>query len=330
MARALRIQFEGALYHLTSRGNEKRAIFKDDRDRLRLLEILKLSLKNYQVVLYCYVLMQNHYHLLVETPHGNISEFMRHFNITYTSYYNKRHNRVGHLYQGRYKSILVDKESYLAILSRYIHLNPTRIGGLITRPAGDKEKYLKEYPWSSLSGYIDEGNRSPAIDYSLILAEYGGDTVSGRMNYWKQIRRDIMDGLEVKNRIVGQSVLGTDDFVEWVKKSFVNRVSNQREMPSLRGILRYRSRDEILKVISDETDKTEGEIFKEKGRLRQMAMEFLFSYGGLKGVEIAQMMGIDYSTVSKERKRLRVGLEKDTALCGQFKRIEDKLSKVII
>jgi putative transposase len=94
MARALRIQFEGALYHITSRGNEKRDIFKDDTDRLRLLEILKLSLKNYQVVLYCYVLMQNHYHLLVETPHGNISEFMRHFNITYTSYYNNRHNRL--------------------------------------------------------------------------------------------------------------------------------------------------------------------------------------------------------------------------------------------
>ena len=330
MARALRIKFEGALYHVTSRGNEKRAIFKDDRDRLRLLEILKLSLKNYQVVLYCYVLMQNHYHLLVETPHGNISEFMRHFNITYTSYYNKRHNRVGHLYQGRYKSILVDKESYLTVLSRYVHLNPTRIEGWITRPARDKEKYLKEYPWSSLLGYINEGKKSPPIDYSLILAEYGGDSIRGRMNYWKQIRRDIMDGLEVKNRIVGQSVLGTDVFVEWVKKSFANKVANRREVPSVRGILRYKSRDEILKVISKETDKTEREIFKEKGPLREMAMEFLFRYGGLKGVEIARIMGIDYSTVSKERKRLREGLEKDTVLRRQFKRIEGKLSKVKI
>jgi putative transposase len=143
MARALRIQFDGALYHVTSRGNEKRAIFKDNRDRLRLLEILKLSLSNYQVLLYCYVLMQNHYHLLLETPHGNISEFMRHFNITYTSYFNKRHNRVGHLYQGRYKSILVDKETYLTVLSRYIHLNPTRIEELTGCPAREKEAYLR-------------------------------------------------------------------------------------------------------------------------------------------------------------------------------------------
>jgi putative transposase len=166
--------------------------------------------------------------------------------------------------------------------------------------------------------------------HSLILAEYGGDGIRGRVNYWEQIRRDIRDGLEVKNKIVGQSVLGTDVFVEWVKKSFANKVANRRELPSLRGILRYKSQDEILNVISKETDKTEKEIFKEKGRPRQMAMEFLFRYGGLKGVEIGPIMGIDYSTVCKERKRLREGLEKDIVLRRQFKRIEDKLSKVKI
>ncbi len=330
MARALRIQFEGALYHITCRGNEKRDIFKDDSDRLRFLETLKLSLDNYQVLLYCYILMQNHYHLLVETPHGNISEVMRHFNITYTSYYNKRHNRVGHLYQGRYKSILVDKDNYLTILSRYIHLNPIRVEQLIGRRAKEKERYLKEYPWSSLLGYINEGEKTPLIDYSLILAEYGGDNPDGRMNYWKQMRRDITDGLEVKDKVVGQSVLGGDDFVRWVKNTYANKVTNRREIPSLRGILRYRSTDEILKVISDETDKTDEEILKEKGPLRQMAMELLFRYGGLKGVEIARLMELDYSTVSKERKRLRETVEKDATLKELVERIERKLPIVKI
>ena len=330
MARALRIQFEGALYHITCRGNEKRDIFKDDSDRVRFLDTLKLSLNNYQVLLYCYVLMQNHYHLLVETPHGNISEVMRHFNITYTSYYNRRHNRVGHLYQGRYKSILVDKESYLTILSRYIHLNPIRVKQLIGRPAKQKQRYLKQYPWSSLLGYIDEDKKTPLIDYSLILAEYGGDNPDGRMNYWKEISRDITDGLEVKDKVVGQSVLGGDEFVKWVKNTYANKVTNQREIPSLRGILRYRSKDEVLKVISNETDRTEKEIIKEKGPLRQIAMELLFRYGGLKGVEIARLMDLDYSTVSRERKRLRERLEKDAGLRRQFKRKESKLSKVKI
>jgi putative transposase len=291
---------------------------------------LKLSLNTYQVVLYSYVLMQNHYHLLVETPHGNVSEFMRHFNLTYAAYYNKRHNRVGHLYQGRYKSILVDKESYLTTLSRYIHLNPIRTEQFMFGPTREKEKFLKEYPWSSLSGYIDEGKKSGLIGYALILSEYGGDSAEGRMGYWKQIRRDIVDGLEVKSKVVGQCVLGTDEFVKWVKNTFATGAANRREIPSLRGVLRYRSRDEILKVICDETDRAEREILQEKGPLRQMAMELLFRYGGLKGVEIAQMMGLDYSTVSRDRKQLREDVERDATLKKLMARVEGELSKVKI
>jgi len=330
MARALRIQFEGAVYHITSRGNEKREIFKDDDDRVRFLEILELSLNTYQVLLYCYILMENHYHLLAETPQGNLSEFMRHFNITYTSYYNKRHNRVGHLYQGRYKSILVDKESYLTMLSRYIHLNPVRLGEVVDWLAREKEKYLEGYPWSSLLGYVSVDRRLPFIDYTLILAEYGGDNVKGRANYWKQICSDIAGTLEIKDKVVGQSVLGKDGFVKWVRKKFAKGEGNKREIPSLRGILRYRSKDEILKVISDETGEEERGILKGKGALRQMAMELLYKYGGLKGAEIGQIMGLDYSTVSQGRKRLRERLKDDKELQGLLGRIEEKLSKVKI
>ncbi len=123
MARPLRIQYPGAVYHVTCRGNERQDIFKDDADRKRFLQILIQSVNIYSVKLFSYVLMSNHFHLLIETPKGNLAEFMRKFNITYTGYYNRRHDRVGHLYQGRYKSILVDKNEYLSILSRYIHLN---------------------------------------------------------------------------------------------------------------------------------------------------------------------------------------------------------------
>jgi putative transposase len=327
MARALRIQFEGAVYHITSRGNEKREIFKDDADRVRFLEILELSVSTYRVLLYCYILMESHYHLLVETPQGNISEFMRHFNITYTSYYNKRHNRVGHLYQGRYKSILVDKDSYLSILSRYIHLNLIRVGEVIDWTVREKENYLKGYPWSSISGYIDEDKRLPFIDYSLVLGEYGGDNVKGRMNYWKEISRDIAGGLEINNKVVAQSVLGSDGFVKWVRREFAKPEGSRREIPSLRGILRYRSKDGILKAISDETDTGKEEILKRKGALRQLAMELLYKYGGLKGMEIGQIMGLDYSTISQGRKRLRERLKKDEELQGLMGRIEEKLSK---
>jgi len=127
MARALRIKYKNALYHITSRGNERRNIFENDHDREFFSQTLKESLNTYNVILYSYVLMSNHFHLLLETPLANLSELMRQFNITYTSYYNRKYNRVGHLFQGRYKGILVQKDNYLNILSRYIHLNTVRV-----------------------------------------------------------------------------------------------------------------------------------------------------------------------------------------------------------
>ena len=117
MTRPLRILVPGGYYHVTCRGNDRRAIYSDDRDRSVFLEKLRGSLDNYQVECHAYVLMSNHFHLLVATPKGNLSEFMRHFNISYTAAFNRRHRRVGHLYQGRYKAILVDQDSYLLELS---------------------------------------------------------------------------------------------------------------------------------------------------------------------------------------------------------------------
>ena len=112
MARPLRIQYPGACYHVTCRGNERRKIFRDDQDRKGFLERLALSLEIYEVSLLCYVLMDTHFHLLVMTPKGNLAEFMRHFNVSYTSAFNRRHRRVGHLYQGRYKAFLIDADTY--------------------------------------------------------------------------------------------------------------------------------------------------------------------------------------------------------------------------
>src|SRR5919106_2501983 len=127
MARPLRINYPGAFYHVTCRGNERKHIFADDRDRSAFLDKLKTSVGIYQVRVHAYVLMSNHFHFIVETLKGNLSEFMRHFNVSYTAAYNRRHQRIGHLYQGRFKAILIDADSYLLELSRYVHLNPVRL-----------------------------------------------------------------------------------------------------------------------------------------------------------------------------------------------------------
>ena len=235
MARPLRIQFPGAVYHITCRGNERRDIFRDDKDRTTFLDILARSLKIYEVNLFSYVLMENHFHLLVETSRGNLAEFMRHFNISYTGYFNRRHRRIGHLYQGRFKSILVDKDAYLSVLSRYIHLNPVRTRGTKDKKPEEKIHVLLAYRWSSLRGYVHKSAKERIVEYGTVLGEYGGDNENGRRAYRGRILADLAEGLEVKEQVVGQSVLGGEDFVEWVKRKFLE-VRRDRERPSVKAL----------------------------------------------------------------------------------------------
>jgi len=142
MARQLRIEYEGAFYHITSRGNERRKIFFSKTDYKKFKEYLSDAQKKYNYRLHCYVLMTNHYHLLIETPDGNMSKVMHYLNGAYTNYINRKRNRYGHLFQGRYKAILVDHYSYLLELSRYLHLNPVR-AGMVSKPG--------EYEYSTIN-----------------------------------------------------------------------------------------------------------------------------------------------------------------------------------
>jgi REP element-mobilizing transposase RayT len=140
MARPIRIEYPGAVYHVTARGNARMAVFVDDADRMGFLEILEDVIKRFNWLCHSYCLMGNHYHLLLETIDGNLSAGMRHINGVYTQYFNRRHDRVGHVFQGRFKAILVEKERYLLELCRYVVLNPVRAGMV---------KLPEEYGWSS-------------------------------------------------------------------------------------------------------------------------------------------------------------------------------------
>ena len=326
MARPLRIQYPGAVYHVSCRGNEKKNIFKDDGDRQRFLKILAQSLHIYTVKLHSYVLMTNHFHLLAETPLGNLAEFMRHFNIVYTGYFNRRHRRTGHLYQGRYKSVLVDKETYLTALSRYIHLNPVRIKAMEKGPLEDRIKELLSYRWSSLPGYLSSRKRERLVEYGLILSQYGGDTSRARKAYRKALYGDLTAGLAIKDKIVGQSILGGNEFIESIREKFL-RGEIDRERPSLKEIHKYRTRNAVLRAIEQETGKKMEAVSQEKGGLRQIAMELLYRVSGLKGGEIGRMMGIGYTSVSQERRRLRVRLLVDRNLEALLKRIEQKCNE---
>ena len=305
MARPLRIQYPGAVYHVTGRGNERRPIFNDDDDRRDFLEILAESLTTYRAVLHGFVLMANHYHLLLETPLGNLGELMRHFNITYTSRFNRRHGRSGHLYQGRYKSFLIDREAYLSAVSRYIHLNPVKVGEMREKGAAEQLAYLWHYRWSSLPGFIGLKQRYDFVRYGPVLEEFGGDNRSGRAAYKKQLSMDLGRGLPLHEKIVAQSVLGDASFVAMINEKYLAEQKKDRECPAIGIVHSFASRKTILEALEKALAKPRAEIFAGAGVERQIAMELLYRLAGMKNKEIGELMGVDYSTVSQGRKRLR-------------------------
>ena len=164
MGRPLRIEYPGAHYHVTSRGNERKDVFKSQKDREQFLLYLESAVNRYEAVIHGYCLMSNHYHLLLETPSGNLSKIMQHINGAYTNYFNVKRKRSGHLFQGRYKAIVIEADEYAQELSRYIHLNPVR-ADIVGKP--------EEYRWSSYLEYIGERKHPEWLEISFILDYFG-------------------------------------------------------------------------------------------------------------------------------------------------------------
>lgn len=324
MARALRILIPGGYYHVTCRGNERKAIFRDDSDRADFLEKLRGSLAIYQVELHAYVLMSNHFHLMVATPRGNLSEFMRHFNISYTVAYNRRHKRVGHLYQGRYKAILIDKDSYLLELSRYVHLNPVRIRSHQGKEIKEQIRELEKYRWSSLDGYLDLKKKQSWVSYDSVLGQIG----ESRKKYREFVVEGMRSGYATPwESVKGQVVLGEDDFVERVKGE-IDKRGSKREQPSIRQ-LEAKAPAEVLREVARHFGLDEERLSEKRTGWRDeraVAMELMYRYGGVGQAEIGKVLGgLDYTAVSRERKRLRQRIEKENALRKAMVGLERKL-----
>lgn len=203
MTRPLRLEFPGALYHVTSRGNRRSRIYLDDADRAAWLDVLASVCERHHCVVYSYCLMSNHFHLMVETVEPNLGYAMRLLNGAYTQYFHRRHRTVGHLFQGRYKAILVQKESYLLELSRYIVLNPVRAGMVTT---------AEEWPWSSHRAVTGEAPCPLWLDRDGLLGHFGNRRASAVASY----RKFVVDGLGKCSPLVEtrhQILLGDDDFV---------------------------------------------------------------------------------------------------------------------
>lgn len=206
MARPLRIEFAGALYHVTSRGDRREAIYEDDTDREMFLNVLAETVDRYNWICHAYCLMTNHYHLVIETVEGNLSQGMRHLNGVYTQASNRSHGRNGHLFQGRFKGILVDKSAYLQELSRYVVLNPVR-AGMVGRP--------EEWHWSSYNAMMGDVPIPKWLAVKGLLSQFGSSVKKARQQYKQFVFAGVGQGLwdDLRHQIF----LGDEAFVERVQ-----------------------------------------------------------------------------------------------------------------
>jgi putative transposase len=325
MARPLRIQYPGAFYHVTCRGNKRQKIFLDNDDRHWFLKVLCESLEIYQVVLYCYILMDNHFHLVMQTLRANLSEFMRRFNISYTSWFNYHHNTCGHVYQGRYKAFLVDADKYLLGVSRYIHLNPVRKSSFKKLACENQLEHINRCYWSSLPGYLNKKKIVDFVDYDMIL-----DMVSDRCAYRRFLLDGLQDGIEDPfENVQYQTILGDDNFVSRVKGEYLE-LGSLREQPEYREIMAREINPEtivgcivsVLRISLEEIHTRHG-----RGFVRGIVSDLLYRYSGMTQHAIGRYLGVDYSSVYKLRSRLKKRMEYDSDLVRKYKNVVDAIKR---
>jgi putative transposase len=243
MARPLRVHFPGALYHITSRGDGREAIYRSDVDREDHLALLGETCErfNWQCLAYCQ--MGNHYHLLIQTPDANLAAGMRHLNGVYTQRFNRRHGRCGHVFQGRYNAILVESDSYLLEVSRYVVLNPVR-AGLIAR--------AEEWRWSSYRATANAASAPRWLDVQRLLAVFSADRKAATRMY----ERFVEDGQTRPSPwadLKAQIFLGSDDFVSTVQRlgaSASCEIPRRQRRPLAQSLIAYEDasvdRDEAI------------------------------------------------------------------------------------
>jgi REP element-mobilizing transposase RayT len=277
MARPLRLQYPGALYHVTARGNARQPIYTDARDRQQFLAVLAGVVERFAWQCYAYCLMDNHYHLLIETPRGNLSVGMRQLNGVYTQRFNRRQGRVGHVFQGRFKAIVVEREQYLLALCRYVVLNPVR-AGVVKQP--------ERYRWSSYRATAGLDLAPGWLNREWVLAQFSTRRAVAERQYQQFVhaKNAIASPWE---QVRGQVVLGTEAFVEELQPLLTNTAAS-KEIPQTQ---RFLQRPPLEQLLSPRQWQTRVQ--------RDQAMRMAHVEYGYSLSAIGRQLGLHYSTISK-------------------------------
>ena len=303
MARPLRIEYPGAFYHVVNRGQRQGAVVDDVRDRRQFLLYLERMARQYSVVVHGYCVMTNHYHLIIETPEANLSRAVQWLNVSYASYYNRRHRCSGHLFQGRFKAVVVDAASYLEVLSRYIHLNPVR-AGIKSRPW--------DYTWSSCRYFVKALAAPDWLEIRRVLAGFGRSLKAARRGYVEYLRRADVD--DPFDDVLGGSVLGSPMFIEWIKAALLSEREDSQDIPSLRQLRPRPSAEQIA---------------REVGRYYRVAVDAILRAGGKRNEprDVAIYLARELSGLSCQQLGQYFGGISGAAVTMRYKHVEKRLAK---
>jgi len=309
MARKVRIEFPGAIYHVYARGNNKQKIFSDDSDYFTYLNRIARYQKRYDFILYSFVFMPNHVHFIIETKEIPLSKIMQGLQQSYTIYFHKKYKTLGHLFQGRYQAILCDREDYLLALVRYIHLNPIR-SGLV--------ESLEEYYWSSHQVFIGK-SIFPIINKELILDLFSNDEEKAKNEYLYFLRDGMKNGGQSDEiKITDQSFHGSKIFIEQVKEKHVDlkRSLNEPSNTMHKNPLDEKTIERILKIVSKIT-KVSSECILSRSRQKTISFARLIficvaaRYFGFANKTIADFIEMDQSNISNSIRRIDEKMSND-------------------
>lgn len=324
MARPLRVEYPGAYYHIINRGNSGENIFIDERDREKFLEYLAKGVERFLTRIHTYCLMSNHYHLLLETTQANLSLAIQWLNVSYSVYFNKRHRRHGHLFQGRFKAILLDANEYLILLSRYIHLNPVR-AKMVTHPIG--------YSWSSYPVFVGKRQKPEWLETETVLSYFGKEKKEAVTNYKSYVEKVNVETVEDPNKnLLGGFILGGKDFVNWVKDKFLSTKNDEKEISQLKKLKPKVTLKAIIQSVCDAFGCSEEQI-KTRGRkdnkMRAIAMYLARSLSGVSCKDIGVFFdGISGAAITMKYNQINAELMRNKKLSNKITNLKAQLLNI--
>ena len=349
MARPLRIERVGGRYHVTARGNERKAIYRDDRDRGHFLELLSELIALYRVKVHAFVLMENHYHLLTETPEANLSRAMQWLNVSYSVWFNRRHRRSGHLLQGRFKAILVEDDAGWQELARYVHLNPVRVAAFglgkqaraasrqgvgkapTAQAVAERLQVLREWRWSSYRAYAGYGASPPWLSREPLCRLCGGRSEPERRQALRQYTEQALQQGTLEppwSRLLGGLVLGSEAFLKQIRQELKGDRREQTELRRLQGPASWK---EIVSAV----EQVKGERWQEFHLRhadwgREAALWLGRRIGRLSLRELGESVGMDYAAVGQAVARFGKRLEREAPLRETIAQVQKQMSNVEI